>query len=96
MKVYTPFTHSASITRRVTYAKLTHTVAQGVGIPPHPTYFLHRYLSSTWVISLLRLSARRGGRGSSFVGGQQLEGLLEELGRLRSGRDLRGLDVVTT
>ena len=29
MKVYTTFIHSASITRGVTYAKLTHTVAEG-------------------------------------------------------------------
>ena len=29
MKVYTTFTLSASITRGVTYAKLTHTVAEG-------------------------------------------------------------------
>ena len=28
-EVYTTFTHSASITRGVTYAKLTHTVAEG-------------------------------------------------------------------
>ena len=29
MKVYTTFIHSASITRGVTYAKLTHTGAEG-------------------------------------------------------------------
>ena len=41
MKVYTTFILSASITRGVTYAKLTHTVARG-RYTTAPTYFLHR------------------------------------------------------
>ena len=68
MKVYTTFILSASITRGVTYAKLTHTVAEG-------RYTTAPYLFPAWGSSLL---------GLIFARDRQMPSEQRELGIWRS------------